>query len=222
MDDAAARRKGGDGTAGGRRSLCAVRALMARYVVFSRYTAGSILAGIVSESVLLATYGTGLLGPRAASVAGWAAGAVLNYGLNRWWAWGRRGRADLWRELLPYWAITLATVALSTWATGLADRAAPRLFASGSLRLAFVGAAFLTVYGVMFAVKFVLYHHVVFGARAGRWSPTGAGAGAAGPEPGAEAAGQEAGDGASGQEAGDGARPGDRRSRHQVPSTTRR
>lgn len=210
MDDAAPRRKGGDGTAGGRlrRPLRALRGLMARYAVFSRYTAGSILAGVVSELVLLVTYGTGLLGPRAASVAGWAAGAVLNYGLNRWWAWGRRGRADLWRELLPYWAVTLATVALSTWATGLADHAAPRLFGPGALRLAFVGAAFLAVYGVMFVVKFVLYHYVVFGARAGRRSPAGTGAGTDGA--------------AAGQDAGDGARPDDRRSRHQVPSTTRR
>lgn len=217
MDDAAPRREGGDGTAGPLRrpfrALRALRALAARYTVFSRYTAGSVIAGVVSELVLLVTYGPGLLGPRAASVAGWAAGAVLNYGLNRWWAWGRRGRADLWRELLPYWAVTLATVALATWATGLADRAAPRLFGPGGLRPAFVGAAFLAVYGVMFVAKFVLYHYVVFGARAGRRSPAGTGAGTAGP--GTDGA-------AAGQDAGDGARPDDRRSRHQVPSTTRR
>ncbi len=175
-----------------------LRTLIARYTVFTRYAAGSVLAAITSEVALLVTYGTGMLGPRAASVAGWAAGAVVNYVLNRWWAWGRRGRASLWRELVPYWAITLTSLAVSAWATGLADRTAPRLFASGSLRLAFVGAAFIAVYGVMFFLKFVLYHYVVFGGRSGR-APAGAGADAAG-----------------------GADRAEHRSRHHVPTTTRR
>lgn len=131
--------------------------------IFTKYAIGSVLAGLASEATLLATYGSRLLGPRPASIAGWAAGALLNYGLNRWWAWGRRGRASLRRELLPYWAITLATVAISAWATGAADRVARGL--SGEPRLAFVGGAFLAVYGVMFAVKFVLYHYFVFADR---------------------------------------------------------
>ena len=67
--------------------------------IFTRYAIGSVLAGVASEAVLLATYGPGLLGPHAASVAAWMAGAALNYGLNRWWAWGRRGRASLLKEL---------------------------------------------------------------------------------------------------------------------------
>jgi putative flippase GtrA len=131
--------------------------------IFTRYAIGSVLAGVASEAVLLATYGPGLLGPHAASVAAWMAGAALNYGLNRWWAWGRRGRASLRRELLPYWTITLATLAISAWATGAADRFGHRL--AGEPRVAFVGGAFLAVYGLMFGVKFVLYHYVVFADR---------------------------------------------------------
>ena len=206
MADTAVRR---EGAAGGRaRPVPAIRlapravhALLARYAVFSRYTAGSVLAAIVSEVVLLATYGPHLLGPQAASVAAWVAGAAVNYALNRWWAWGRRGRASLWRELVPYWAITLTSLAVSAWATGLADRTAPRLLAPGSLRLAFVGGAFIAVYGVMFFVKFVLYHYVVFGGRSGRPVPADAGAGP--------------------DSAGD-IVPAPRCSRHQVPTTTRR
>lgn len=162
-------------------------------LVFTRYTVGSVLAAVASEATLLLTYGPGLLGPGAASVAAWGAGAALNYVLNRWWAWGRRGRASLWRELVPYWVIAVASMAFSAWATGAADRLGPRLFDSGGLRTVFVGAVFLAVYGVMFVVKFVLFHYFVF---------------AGGPDtrPGA---GEE-----------DARRP-DRRSRHQVPTTTR-
>lgn len=133
--------------------------------IFTRYTIGSVLAGVASEVALVATYGPGLLGPHMASIVGWSAGAVLNYGLNRWWVWGHRGRADPVRELLPYWAVTLATLVLSAWATGAADRLGHRLIAGGPLRVAFVAVAFLAVYGLMFGVKFVVYHYVVFAPR---------------------------------------------------------
>lgn len=167
--------------------------------VFTRYAVGSVLAGVVSEAVLLAAYGPGLLGPQAASVAGWAAGAVLNYGLNRWWAWGRRGRASLWRELVPYWTITLTSLAISAWLTGLADRMGPRLFEGEGMRVAFVGGVFLVVYGLMFLVKFALYHYLVFPGRSRARSAVDAG-----PD----------------QDAG--VRLADRRSRDQVPTTTRK
>ncbi|MGP4022604.1 GtrA family protein [Actinomadura sp. 3N407] len=159
-------------------------------LIFTRYTIGSVLAAVASEATLLLTYGPGLLSPGAASVAAWGAGAGLNYVLNRRWAWGRRGRASLWRELVPYWGIAVASMAISAWATGVADRLGPRLFESGGLRTAFVGGVFLAVYGLMFVVKFGLFHYLVF---------------AGGPDtrPGA------------------GEADAPRRSRHQVPTTTR-
>lgn len=161
-------------------------------LIFTRYTVGSVLAAVASEATLLATYGLGLLGAGAASVAAWGAGAALNYVLNRWWAWGRRGRASLWRELVPYWLIAVASMVLSAWAT---DGAA-RMLDAGGLRTIVVGGAFLAVYAVMFVVKFVLFHYFVF-APAPATRP---------PEEAAAVA--------------DAARPA-RRSLHQVPMTTR-
>jgi putative flippase GtrA len=163
-------------------------------LIFTRYTIGSLVAAVATEATLLLTYGPKLLGPEAASVAAWVVGASVNYGLNRWWAWGRRGRARVRRELLPYWGIALTSMALSAWATGVADRLAPGLspaLESGAPRLVFVGGVFLAVYGLMFVVKFVLFHYFVFAA--------------AGDVPRDEALAED--------EA--------RRSRHQVPTTTR-
>jgi putative flippase GtrA len=168
--------------------------------VLTRAAISSLLAGVTSETVLLVTYGPGLLGPQAAAAMAWAAGAVVNYRLNRGWAWGRRGRADLWRELLPYWAITLTSLAVSVWTTGLADRIAARLFETEGLRSAFVGGAFLTVYGLMFLVKFTLYHFIVFRDR---------------PRTRTAADGDHAHQDSE-------VLPADRRSRHQVPTTTRK
>lgn len=138
--------------------------------VFTRYTIGSVLAAVASEAVLLLTFGTHLLGATGASIAGWAAGAMLNYTLNRRWAWGRQGRASFRRELLPYWAIALASMALSAGGTKLVARLTVDM--SDGVRLILVGSAFLGVYGLMFVVKFVLFHYLVF---AGEPATDGAG-----------------------------------------------
>jgi putative flippase GtrA len=149
--------------------------------IFSRYTIGSVVAAVVSESTLLLMYGLSLLGPRASSVAAWVTGAGVNYVLNRRWAWGRTGRAHPIRELLPYWAIAVVSMLISAWATGVASNVGNRLFETHGPRVVFVGAAFLGVYGVLFIAKFLVFHYVLF---ADRTEPR-------------------------------------RRSRHQVPSTTR-
>ncbi|MBF8185046.1 GtrA family protein [Nonomuraea sp. K274] len=157
--------------------------------ILTRYTAGSVIAGVVSEVTLLTAYGTGLLGPGQASAAGWASGAVVNYVLNRWWVWRRRGVPKPVREVLAYWLTALAGLGISTWATEAAGRFAAHL-AEGP-RLAVVGAVFLGVYGLLFVAKFVLFHYFIFADKSRSEAGSGAGAGA------------------------------DRRSRHQVPSTTR-
>jgi putative flippase GtrA len=157
--------------------------------VFSRYTVGAAAATVVSVGTLSLVYGLHLLSARPASVAGWATGALTNYTLNRWWAWGRRGRPPL-RELIPYWAIVLTTMSVSAWATGVAGQIGARVFETHGPRVVFVSGVFLGVYGMMFIGKFLLLYCFVF----------------ADPTP----------DGARG-----GQRFRRRRSRHQVPSTTR-
>ncbi|MCG5216829.1 GtrA family protein [Streptosporangium sp. KLBMP 9127] len=175
--------------------------------IFTRYAIGSVVAAVVTEAVLLVTYGFGLLGPQAASVAAWACGATVNYVLNRRWAWRRTGRAKPLRELLPYWLAALASLGVSTWATGAADRLATTLFVSDGPRVAFVGAVFLGVYGVLFIAKFALFHYFVFADRPGADTDPETGA-----EPGTETGADIGADIGAGE---------DRRSRHQVPRTTR-
>lgn len=140
--------------------------------VFSRYTIGSVLAAMVSESTLLLVYGLSLLSPRGASVAAWVTGAGVNYVLNRRWAWERRGRAHPVRELLPYWAIAVVSMVVSAWATGVAGNVGDRLFETHGPRVMFVGAAFLGVYGLMFIAKFLVFHYVLFADRAESAEPT--------------------------------------------------
>jgi putative flippase GtrA len=161
--------------------------------IFTRYTIGSVIAGVVSEVVLLTVYGTELLGPGGASAAAWLCGALVNYVLNRWWAWSRRGRPKAVREVLMYWVTAVASLGISSWATATAERFVEHL--EESTRLAVVGGVFLAVYGVLFVAKFFLFHYFIFAA-----------------EPRSEDAAPRA----------DRDEPAARRSRHQVPTTTRK
>ncbi|MQA96901.1 MAG: hypothetical protein GEV11_20480 [Streptosporangiales bacterium] len=132
--------------------------------IVSRYTAGSVIAAVVSEATLLLLLGLHVTGPTGATVAAWVAGAITNYGLNRW-AWGKRGRPRLWREFVPYWITALVSLGVSIWSTDLAHSAAPALFADRTLQVAFVGFVFLVTYAVLFVGKFLLFHYVLFADR---------------------------------------------------------
>ena len=126
---------------------------------FGRYAAGSIVALVVSELTLVICFGTGLMAAAAASVVAFFAGAVPNYLLNRAWVWKRRGRVQMRSELVPYVAISLATLGLAALATSLAADLAPD---GNSTRTAFVAAAYLVTYGVLFIAKFFAYQRFVF------------------------------------------------------------
>ena len=146
---------------------------------FLRYGAGSLVAMVSSELVLVAAYNLGA-GPQSAAILAWAAGAVPNYVLNRRWAWKAdsrdTARADRVRELLLYWLITLGTAALAVLATTVTDAWIKNTVTSRGEQSVLLAAAYLVAYGIVFVAKFVLFDRVVFA---------------------------------------------DRRSRHQVPSTTR-
>jgi putative flippase GtrA len=134
----------------------------------TRYTLGSVVAMAISELTLLLVFGLHAGGARTASAAAWASGAIVNYFLNRHWAWRRRGRAHPGRELLPYWATAISGLLLSMWATHQATTLAPRLSGDHTITTALVGAAYLLTYGVLFVAKFLLFHYVIFTDRHAR------------------------------------------------------
>ncbi len=136
-----------------------------RWSTFVRYAAGSLVATGCSEVVLVIGYGLFGLGPQAASIVAWVAGAVPNYLLNRRWAWRGRGKAALVREMLPYWVITLGTAALAIAATTAADGWVRHAVAGRSEQSFLLAVVYLAAYGVVFVIKFALFDGWVFSAK---------------------------------------------------------
>src|SRR3954454_25137483 len=87
-----------------------------------RYFTGSVVATVCSEVVFVVLYGLLDVGTTWASVLSWLAGAIPNFWLNRNWAWQRKVRPSLRREVAPYAAVVIVTLLLATLLTHLADR----------------------------------------------------------------------------------------------------
>src|SRR5689334_12001771 len=76
-----------------------------------RYTLTSVVSVAVSQAFLAFFH----------AVVGWSAfwsniwavaiGAVPSYELNRRWAWGKRGKSHLWREVVPFWVLAFIGLA---------------------------------------------------------------------------------------------------------------
>lgn len=127
----------------------------------SWYTAGSIVATVVSELVFLGVYELGS-GPVLSSVAAFIPGAILNYVLNRRWAWHQPTAARTRRQMLLYGVIVISTAFVAVGTTSVTDAWSRIEVSSHTVQALLGGAAYLLTYGVMFFVKFVLFDRLVF------------------------------------------------------------
>jgi putative flippase GtrA len=127
---------------------------------FSRYTAGSAICFGVSELVFVALFAPGFLGSKGAAIVASIAGIIPGYFLNRSWTWGRKGKSDFWREVVPYWATALVSTALAALGTGAAND----IFADEprGMRTLINAAAYMLVYGVLFIAKYIVFHRWLF------------------------------------------------------------
>ena len=83
----------------------------------------SVGTTILSAAILVAlVLGAGMAAGTANLIAV-ACGIPPSYLGNRRWVWQRRGRGDVAREVVPFWAMSIAGLILSTWLVGHVGRA---------------------------------------------------------------------------------------------------
>lgn len=125
-----------------------------------RYTAGSAICFAVSEITFVALFYPHLLGAKSSSVAASVAGIIPGYWLNRTWTWGRRHRSDFWREVVPYWATSVASAVFAALAIGAVNDAT--MSYSRGLRTVMNAATYMAVYGLIFIGKYLLFDRLLF------------------------------------------------------------
>ncbi len=129
---------------------------------FVRYSLVSAVAIVISQAtILICTWLLGLSGI-AANTIGALVATPASYELNRKWAWRKGGKSHLWKEVVPFWALTLVGFLASTGTVQIADSLCQSHGVTGLARsLAIMGAS-LFAYGVIWIGKFFLFNRLIF------------------------------------------------------------
>ena len=130
-----------------------------------RYSLVSLISIAVSQSVLMVAFGMLQWTARLANVAACAVATAPSYHLNRVWAWGRRGRSHLWREVVPFWVLAFLGLAFSTWAADLGSTLARRVAVSHETETVIVMGCALSAFGVLWIGKFTIFNAMLFAER---------------------------------------------------------
>ena len=133
------------------------------------------LACSLGVSVLTTALSTGLLvllavglgaDAGAANAIGVVCGIPVSYVGNRRWVWRRTGRGAILRELVPFWAMCLLGLVVSTVVVGRVGAATSALPATW--RAVLLPIANAATFGGLWIVQFVLLDRVVFRTRTPR------------------------------------------------------
>jgi putative flippase GtrA len=130
-----------------------------------RYSLASVVSIVISQSVLVLAFGVGHLPARTSNVLACIVATGPSYYLNRTWAWGRGGKSNLWREVVPFWALAFLGLGFSTWATDAADAFARETNIPHSTATSIVALAALAAFGTLWIGKFLLFNALLFADR---------------------------------------------------------
>ena len=125
-----------------------------------RYTMVSIISVIVAQLLLAFSFGLLKWSATRSNVFAVGLSAIPSYYLNRAWAWGKRGRSHLFKEVLPFWGLAFLGLAGSTWAVSIAHHHvhhSGRAFQTLVVNLANLGA-----FGTLWIAKFIIFNELMF------------------------------------------------------------
>ena len=140
-----------------------------RAVRFWRYSAGSVVAYLLSGAVFYAAVDWLDLGAVTSSTIAFVAGAIPNWVLNRRWAWRQRLNGDgLAKETTLYIAVTGTSWVLTVGFTKLAALSVDQMHPSDLTRSVLLTASYMFVQALLFVAKYVAYDRWVFTGGRGR------------------------------------------------------
>jgi putative flippase GtrA len=128
---------------------------------FTRFIRVAIASLAMSELTLVLCDGVFHLTAVPAAVASWFTGAVVSYLLSRW-AWERKGKPNVLRETVPFWAISAIVVVILTASTKLGYYIATHLHLHGAKHVVFIALVYLVANFITFMMRFIIFHYVLF------------------------------------------------------------
>jgi putative flippase GtrA len=126
-----------------------------------RYSATSAICVLITQVFILVFYRGFHFTEARSNLAATMLTSIPAFALNKYWVWGKRGRAHVRRELLPFWAFTVSGWILSTGAVKLVAENVgdPR----STLRTLSVMVASIAGFGVLWILKYLFLDKIMFG-----------------------------------------------------------
>lgn len=125
-----------------------------------RYTMTSVISTAVSLIVLAIVFGVLRLWSEVPStVFANVVAAFPSYWLNRTWAWGKTGRSHLVKEVLPFWVMSLTSIAFSIVGASAARFLGRTWHLQHVEQTILVLAANVVSFGVFWVLKLVVFNH---------------------------------------------------------------
>jgi putative flippase GtrA len=120
-----------------------------------KYSMVSVIGVTITQVMLILLVGILDRHPVESNVEAVMLCAIPVFFLNKRWVWNQDGKVSFRREVLPFWAFTLAGLLLSTGLVALAH--------SLSDSQVLVMAANLAGFGVLWVAKFLFLDQIMFG-----------------------------------------------------------
>ena len=119
-----------------------------------KYASVSLVGVATTQVVLIIVHGILGWGPLKANVIAVAISSIPSYLLNRAWVWQKRGKSDLKREVVPFWAFAFAGLALSELLVYFVSHRTNATIA--------VSAANLSGFGLLWVARFFVLDRLLF------------------------------------------------------------
>jgi putative flippase GtrA len=125
-----------------------------------KYTMVSVVSVIIGQSLLALALNLFDWSAARSNIFAVGVSSIPAYYLNRAWAWGKRGRSHLMKEVVPFWAMNFLGLVLSTFFADFAeDRSQSH---SEAVQNLIIMAASLGAFGVLWVGKFVVLNKLLF------------------------------------------------------------
>jgi putative flippase GtrA len=85
---------------------------------------------------------------------------IPSYYLNRQWVWGKSGRSHIWRELVPFWVVSISGVAFALYTASLAQSYANTHHLQHFERTLLVIGANVAAFGILWILKFLILNRL--------------------------------------------------------------
>jgi putative flippase GtrA len=126
-----------------------------------RYTMVSVISALTSLVILVILFGVlRLWGEVVCTLIANVLAGIPSYILNRRWVWGKGGRSHLWREVLPFWVMSITGIGFALVTSTLAHNFAVNHNLQHVARTALVVGANIAAFGILWFLKFLILNRL--------------------------------------------------------------